>query len=120
MPADVIYGRQRKTNIITDGYNFKERLMAEYLDHIKGKTILITGGAGAIGSNLTQVIAQCGAKMVIVLDNLSSSERWNVPALPNVMFVEGDIRDEVKLKRVFLKTRVGLPSGSLLCQPKFG
>jgi nucleoside-diphosphate-sugar epimerase len=41
--------------------------------------------------------------MVIVLDNLSSSERWNIPSLPNVMFVEGDIRDEVKLKRVFFE-----------------
>lgn len=75
----------------------------EYLNVYKDAVVLITGGAGAIGSNLTKAIANIGAKMVIVLDNLSSAERWNVPSLPNVMFVEGDIRDEVKLKRVFFE-----------------
>ncbi|HZX48776.1 MAG TPA: SDR family NAD(P)-dependent oxidoreductase [Nitrospirota bacterium] len=75
----------------------------EYLGMYKDKVVLITGGAGAIGSNLTRTIAGLGAKIVMVLDNLSSAERWNVPALSNVMFVEGDIRDEVKLKRVFFE-----------------
>ena len=75
----------------------------EYLGVYKDKVVLVTGGAGAIGSNLTRTIAGLGAKIVIVLDNLSSAERWNVPALSNVMFVEGDIRDEVKLKRVFFE-----------------
>jgi nucleoside-diphosphate-sugar epimerase len=40
---------------------------------------------------------------VIVLDNLSASESWNVPSLPNVQFVEGDILDEDKLRRVFFE-----------------
>ncbi|OGL50394.1 MAG: nucleotide sugar epimerase [Candidatus Schekmanbacteria bacterium RIFCSPLOWO2_02_FULL_38_14] len=75
----------------------------EYLGMYKDKVVLVTGGAGAIGSNLTRTIAGLGAKIVMVLDNLSSAERWNVPALSNVMFVEGDIRDEVKLKRVFFE-----------------
>jgi len=75
----------------------------EYLGVYKDKVVLVTGGAGAIGSNLTRTIAGLGAKIVMVLDNLSSAERWNVPALSNVMFVEGDIRDEVKLKRVFFE-----------------
>ena len=68
----------------------------------RGKTILVTGGAGAIGSNLCRALALTGAR-VIVLDNLSSSERWNVPSLPGVMFVEGDIRDEILLKRVYFE-----------------
>lgn len=67
-----------------------------------GKTVLVTGGAGAIGSNLCRALARAGAR-VIILDNLSSSERWNVPSLPNILFVEGDVRDEVKLKRVFFE-----------------
>ena len=75
----------------------------EYLGVYKDKVVLVTGGAGAIGSNLTRTIAGLGAKIVIVLDNLSSAERWNIPSLSNVMFVEGDIRDEVKLKRVFFE-----------------
>ena len=38
-----------------------------------------------------------------MLDDLSSGERWNLPSLPGVLFVEGDILDEVKLKRVFFE-----------------
>jgi nucleoside-diphosphate-sugar epimerase len=74
--------------------------MDDYLRHYEGKRVLVTGGAGAIGSNLTQAMAELGAK-VIVLDDLSSAERWNVPSLPGVLFIEGDILDEVELKRVF-------------------
>lgn len=64
--------------------------------------MLVTGGAGAIGSNLTRALAEAGGQ-VIVLDDLSSAERWNVPSLPGVLFVEGDVLDEAKLKRVFFE-----------------
>lgn len=74
--------------------------MTNYKEQYKGRTVLVTGGAGAIGSNLVRALAGLGAQ-VIVLDDLSSAERWNVPSLPGVMFVEGDILDEVKVKRVY-------------------
>lgn len=74
----------------------------EYKDYYKDKIILVTGGAGAIGSNLCRRLAELGAQ-VIVLDDLSSGVRWNVPSMPGILFVEGDILDEVKLKRVFFK-----------------
>ncbi len=77
--------------------------MEDYLASYQGKTVLVTGGAGAIGSNLTKTLASLGAR-VIVLDDLSSSARWNVPSLPGVLFVEGDILDEVLLKRVFFES----------------
>lgn len=67
-----------------------------------GRTVLVTGGAGAIGSNLVTALAANGAR-VIVLDDLSASPRWNVPSLPGVLFVEGSILDEVKLKRCFFE-----------------
>ena len=76
--------------------------MTSYLEVHKGKVVLVTGGAGAIGSNLTRALAEAVAR-VIVLDDLSSAERWNVPPLPGVLFVEGDVLDEVKLKRVFFE-----------------
>ncbi|MEM4655042.1 MAG: NAD-dependent epimerase/dehydratase family protein [Thermosphaera sp.] len=75
----------------------------DYKAEYKGKKILVTGGAGAIGSNLCRSLAELGAEKVIILDDLSSGERWNVPSLPNVLFVEGDILDEIKLKRVFFE-----------------
>ena len=75
--------------------------MNDYQVHYKDKTILITGGAGAIGSNLTRTLAELQARLVIVLDDLSAAYEWNIPSLPNVLFVKGSVTDEVALKRVF-------------------
>ena len=77
--------------------------MNDYRSFYKTKTILVTGGAGAIGSNLVRALAQANAKCVIVLDNLSSSFKWNIPTMSNVMFVEGDVADDSILKRVFFE-----------------
>lgn len=65
------------------------------------KTILITGGAGAIGVNLVRALLKHNPKKIIILDNLSSSYIWNIPDKPNVMFIKGDIRNDDDLKRVF-------------------
>lgn len=75
--------------------------MEDYKKHYEGKVILITGGAGAIGSNLTKTLAQLNARTVIVFDNMSSAYLWNIPSLHNVLFVKGSVTDEVALKRVF-------------------
>ena len=72
------------------------------IEQYQDQRILVTGGAGAIGSNLSRALAEAGAR-VLILDNLSSGERWNVPSITNVLFIEGDVRDEVKLKRVFFE-----------------
>ncbi len=71
-----------------------------------GKNILVTGGAGGIGSNLIIALSQLvgNTGKIIVLDNLSSIKEqnpWNVTPLPNLMFVEGDVRSDIDLKRVF-------------------
>jgi nucleoside-diphosphate-sugar epimerase len=76
--------------------------LPDYKAYYAGKRVLVTGGAGAIGSNLSRALAELGAT-VIILDNLVSGYRWNVPSMPGVLFVEGDITDEVKLKRVFFE-----------------
>jgi UDP-glucose 4-epimerase len=66
-----------------------------------GKTVLVTGGAGCIGSNLCKTLSSLGAKKVIILDNLSSAYEWNIPKADNIRFVKGDILDEDVLKKVF-------------------
>lgn len=75
--------------------------MDDYRAYYKGKTILITGGAGAIGCNLTRELSKLGAEKVIVLDDLSSAELWNVPNEKNVQFIHGNVVDQNELKRVF-------------------
>ena len=75
--------------------------MDKYLNFWQDKKVLITGGAGAIGSNLTKKISELGARLVIVLDDLSSSYEWNIPDASNVIFVKGSVTDDVVLKRVF-------------------
>jgi nucleoside-diphosphate-sugar epimerase len=75
--------------------------MEDYQRYYEGKTILITGGAGSIGTNLTRTLGELNAKKVIVLDDLSAAYEWNIPSLPNVLFVKGSVTDEISLKRVF-------------------
>lgn len=53
--------------------------------------ILVTGGAGFIGSHLTERLLGEGHR-VRVLDNLSTGKRENLPSHPGLEFVEGDIR----------------------------
>lgn len=77
--------------------------MQDYCEKYRGKKILITGGAGCIGSNLTRALSQVGAEKIMVLDDLSSSNRWNLPDAPNVEFVEGSVLDAVVLKQVFFE-----------------
>jgi UDP-glucose 4-epimerase len=64
---------------------------------------LVTGGGGAIGSNVTDELVIAGADEVIVLDNFVRGRRENLAwALANgpVTLVEGDIRDRALVRRL--------------------
>jgi len=58
--------------------------------------VLIVGGAGFVGSNLAKMLLQeePGAEIRII-DNLLSSERFNVPDDPRAHFIEGSIADDL-------------------------
>ena len=75
--------------------------MSEHINGYKGKNVLITGGAGCVGSNLTKALIEAEAAKIIVLDDLSAAEKWNVPDSSSVVFVEGSILDEEILKSSF-------------------
>ncbi|WP_440767297.1 NAD-dependent epimerase/dehydratase family protein [Natronorubrum sp. DTA7] len=62
---------------------------------IRDKTVLVTGGAGFIGSHLVEALAPHNE--VRVLDNFSSGDRTNLPEDATV--VEGDIRDPIALQQ---------------------
>ena len=75
--------------------------MEKVYDAFQGKTVLVTGGAGAVGSNLVKSLNELETKKIIILDNLSSSYEWNIPRSPKVQFIKGDILDDEKLKWAF-------------------
>ncbi len=66
-------------------------------ESFEGRCFGIVGGAGFVGSNLTRRLADLGAEQVVVVDNLLSAERSNVPDSPSVVFVEGSINDDAVL-----------------------
>lgn len=63
------------------------------------KKILITGGAGFVGSHLTRKLLEQNEEIeIIVFDNLSSGKESNIPNIPNVSFYKGDIQNIEDLK----------------------
>ena len=75
--------------------------MFKFICMIKNKKILVTGGAGFIGSNLCEELLKLGNK-VTCLDNFSTGKRENIEQLldnPNFNLIEGDIRELVDCKK---------------------
>lgn len=71
----------------------------------EAKTILITGGAGYIGSHTVLCCLQAGYD-VVVIDNLSNGHREAIERVEEltdraVTFVHGDVQDEGVLDRIF-------------------
>ncbi|SDF02148.1 NAD-dependent epimerase/dehydratase family protein [Pseudonocardia oroxyli] len=65
---------------------------------VSGQKILVTGGAGTIGSTLVDQLVDAGAAEVVVLDNLVRGRRENIAAAQEragdrLTLVEGDIND---------------------------
>lgn len=75
--------------------------MNEVYESFEGKTVLVTGGAGAIGWNLVRKLNELDIRKIIILDNLSSSYEWNVPRGDKIKFIKGDILDDEKLRWAF-------------------
>lgn len=60
---------------------------------MKNKKVLVTGGAGFIGSNLVKSLIESG-NSVTVLDNFLTGYRSNLAPFPYVHLIEGDVRDK--------------------------
>jgi UDP-arabinose 4-epimerase len=65
-------------------------------------TVLVTGGAGYIGSHTAKELALAGYR-VVVYDNLSRGNRWAVRWGP---FEEGDLQDQDRLRKVLTEYQV--------------
>ncbi len=69
--------------------------MNNFSEKLNNKNILVTGGAGFIGSNLCEELLKLGAN-VTCLDNFATGFRENLEAFkdhPNFRLIEGDIRN---------------------------
>ncbi len=65
-----------------------------------GKNILVVGGAGFVGSNLSHMLLESELKGLTIVDNLLSADRSNIPGDARVSFIEGSIADDVILDQL--------------------
>jgi len=75
--------------------------LKDVLGYYSGKRILVTGGAGCIGSNLIRALLKADPEKIIVIDDLSASFEWNLPKEEKIVFIKGSILNEEKMKRAF-------------------
>src|SRR6187549_1090854 len=66
--------------------------------------VLVTGGAGYIGSHAVLALLDAGWP-VVVIDNLTTGFRWAVPGA--AVFVEGDIADQALVARLIGEHEIG-------------
>ncbi|MFD1745315.1 UDP-glucose 4-epimerase GalE [Rhizobium helianthi] len=66
-------------------------------------TVLVTGGAGYIGSHMVWALLDAGED-VVVLDRLSTGFRWAVP--DEARFYLGDVGDRELLRRIFAENSI--------------
>ncbi len=67
----------------------------------RNETVIVTGGAGFIGSNLVRRLLDLEVEKIIVIDDLSSSFTWNLPNEGKVKFIQGSILDDQVLASAF-------------------
>lgn len=72
------------------------------IDGYQGRSVVVTGGAGFIGSSLCRVLAASGAQ-VCVVDDLATGSIANLPSPDatvsgTVEFFEADVRDDVAMR----------------------
>lgn len=75
---------------------------------LKNQTFLVTGGAGFIGSHLTERLLELGGK-VIVVDDFSVGKRENLKEVlknKNLKVIKADVNNFKALKKVFEKNKI--------------
>ena len=69
-------------------------------EEFAGKKILIVGGAGFVGSNLSHMILESDITTLTIVDNFMSSDAVNIPEDDRVHLITGSIADDVVLNQI--------------------
>ncbi len=88
---------------------------------LDSSTFLVTGGAGFIGTNITEYLLKHNAKKVMVLDNLSNGFKSNIERFleyQNFEFIEGDITDLDTCNKVCTKVDYVIHQAALGSVPR--
>lgn len=75
--------------------------------NLTNRKILITGGAGFIGSHLCEELLNLGAE-IIAVDNLFTGKEENMSSFrnkPNFRFINADVNDRQELEKIFVEYR---------------
>lgn len=80
--------------------------MTEIAQYIKGKTVMVTGGGGSIGSELARQIASYGPRCLVLFDiyennvySIQQELKWHYPDLILEVII-GSVRDEARVRQV--------------------
>ncbi len=83
----------------------------EILGYVKGKTVLVTGGGGSIGSELCRQIAAHDPKKLVILDiyensvyDIQQELKKKYPALELIVLI-GSVRNQARVEDIFKKYR---------------
>jgi nucleoside-diphosphate-sugar epimerase len=85
---------------------------------MKKERVLITGGAGYVGSILTELLVKEGFE-VTVIDNLSFYQNSLLPffSYPNFKFVKGDVCNRELMKKLLTNTDIVIPLAAIVGAP---
>jgi len=89
------------------------------IDHsLKNKKVIVTGGAGFIGSWLTEALVQLGCN-VLVVDDLSSGKLENLRNVTrNIQIIKADISQQEALENINAKVDIIFHLAALACVPE--
>ena len=74
---------------------------------IEGSKIVITGGAGFVGSHIVDLLLEEKPSEIVILDNFLRGSERNIShfkGFSNVSVIKGDIRDQKLLDQLFVGT----------------